>query len=456
MVAYLVEPGENSYSLKALADSYLLKNDGGTVQDLEELSPLLLNYLGEKGLKPLYDKIEQPLVSVLAAMELAGIAIDEEMLANITKEFALKLDELESLAYEQAGEKFNLKSPKQLGVLLFEKLGLPAVKKTKTGYSTDVSVLEELEGQHPLVGTILQHRQLAKLYSTYLEGLKPLINPLTRRIHTHFQQTVTVTGRLSSTEPNLQNIPVRTEIGKRMRAMFVPGEGYELLMSCDYSQVELRILAHIAQDELLLDSFAKGQDVHARTAAEVFGLPLEEVTSELRTRAKAVNFGIVYGISDYGLGKQQGISRNEAAKYIDSYFQRYTGVKKYMEDMVATARKNGYVATLFGRRRYLPDINNSNFNLRSFAERTAINTPIQGTAADIIKLAMIKVQEALTKEGLKSRVLLQVHDELVLEVCASEKELVAKMVREIMERTVELSVPLLADVACGKNWAETK
>ena len=456
LVAYLVEPGENSYSLKSLADRYLLKNDGGTVQDLEELSPLLLNYLEEKGLKPLYDKIEQPLVSVLAAMELAGIAIDEEMLASITKEFALKLDELESLAYEQAGEKFNLKSPKQLGVLLFEKLGLPALKKTKTGYSTDVSVLEELEGQHPLVGTILQHRQLAKLYSTYLEGLKPLINPLTRRIHTHFQQTVTVTGRLSSTEPNLQNIPVRTEIGKRMRAMFVPGEGYDLLMSCDYSQVELRILAHIAQDELLLDSFAKGQDVHARTASEVFGLPLEEVTSELRTRAKAVNFGIVYGISDYGLGKQLGISRNEAAKYIDSYFQRYTGVKKYMEDMVATARKNGYVATLFGRRRYLPDINNSNFNLRSFAERTAINTPIQGTAADIIKLAMINVQEALTKEGLKSRVLLQVHDELVLEVCASEKELVAKMVREIMERTVELSVPLLADVACGKNWAETK
>jgi len=456
LAAYLFEPGENSYSLKALAERYLVKNDGGTVQDLEELNTLLLKYLEDKELLKLYKEIELPLVPVLAAMELAGIAVNEKMLSDITEEFRLKLDELERSAYEQAGEKFNLKSPKQLGVLFFEKLGLPVIKKTKTGYSTDVSVLEELAPQHPLVGTILQHRQLSKLYSTYLEGLKPLINPVTKRIHTHFQQTVTVTGRLSSTEPNLQNIPVRTEIGKRMRAMFVPGEGYDLLMSCDYSQVELRVLAHIAQDHLLLDSFAKGQDVHARTAAEVFGLPLTEVSPEMRTRAKAVNFGIVYGISDYGLGKQLGISRNEAGQYIESYFKRYTGVKKYMEEMVARAKKDGYVATLFGRRRYLPDINNSNFNLRSFAERTAINTPIQGTAADIIKLAMIKVQEALNAAGLKSRILLQVHDELVLEVCASEKEQVAKMVKEIMESTVDLSVPLLADVAYGKNWAETK
>ncbi|MPM27151.1 DNA polymerase I [bioreactor metagenome] len=283
-----------------------------------------------------------------------------------------------------------------------------------------------------------------------------MINPVTKRIHTHFQQTVTVTGRLSSTEPNLQNIPVRTEIGKRMRAMFVPGDGYDLLMSCDYSQVELRILAHIAQDQLLLDSFAKGQDVHARTAAEVFGLPLDEVSSEMRSRAKAVNFGIVYGISDYGLSKQLGISRNEAGQYIENYFKRYTGVKKYMEDMVIKAKKDGYVSTLFGRRRYLPDINNNNFNLRSFAERTAINTPIQGTAADVIKLAMIKVQNALAEGNFKSRILLQVHDELVLEVCAHEKEQVAELVKNIMERTVDLSVPLLADVAYGKNWAETK
>lgn len=456
LAAYLVEPGESSYSLKALADRYLVKNTGGSIQDLEELNALLSKYLEEKELVKLYQEIELPLVPVLAAMELTGIAIDEKMLADITEEFRLKLDKLELLAYEQAGEQFNLKSPKQLGVLLFEKLGLPVVKKTKTGYSTDVSVLEELASQHPLVGTILQHRQLSKLYSTYLEGLKPLINPITKRIHTHFQQTVTVTGRLSSTEPNLQNIPVRTEIGKRMRAMFVPGDGYDFLMSCDYSQVELRILAHIAQDQLLLDSFAKGQDVHARTASEVFGMPLNEVSSEMRSRAKAVNFGIVYGISDYGLSKQLGISRNEAGQYIENYFKRYTGVKKYMEDMVLKAKKDGYVATLFGRRRYLPDINNSNFNLRSFAERTAINTPIQGTAADVIKLAMIKVQKALFEGNFKSRILLQVHDELVLEVCADEKEEVARIVKKIMEKTVDLSVPLLADVAYGKNWAETK
>ena len=456
LAAYLVEPGESSYSLKTLADRYLVKNTGGSIQDLEELNALLSKYLEEKELVKLYQEIELPLVPVLAAMELTGIAIDEKMLADITEEFRLKLDKLELLAYEQAGEQFNLKSPKQLGVLLFEKLGLPVVKKTKTGYSTDVSVLEELASQHPLVGTILQHRQLSKLYSTYLEGLKPLINPITKRIHTHFQQTVTVTGRLSSTEPNLQNIPVRTEIGKRMRAMFVPGDGYDFLMSCDYSQVELRILAHIAQDQLLLDSFAKGQDVHARTASEVFGMPLNEVSSEMRSRAKAVNFGIVYGISDYGLSKQLGISRNEAGQYIENYFKRYTGVKKYMEDMVLKAKKDGYVATLFGRRRYLPDINNSNFNLRSFAERTAINTPIQGTAADVIKLAMIKVQKALFEGNFKSRILLQVHDELVLEVCADEKEQVARIVKKIMEKTVDLSVPLLADVAYGKNWAETK
>lgn len=456
LAAYLVEPGENSYNLKALANRYLVKNDGGTVQDLEELNQLLLKYLEDKELVSLYRDIELPLVPVLAEMELVGIAVDENMLERITEEFRLKLIKLERLAYEQAGEEFNLKSPKQLGVLLFEKLGLTTGKKTKTGYSTDVSVLEELAGQHPLVATILKHRQLAKLYSTYLEGLRPLINPITRRIHTHFQQTVTITGRLSSTEPNLQNIPVRTEIGKRMREMFVPGEGYDFLMSCDYSQVELRILAHIAQDKLLLDSFAKGQDVHARTAAEVFGIALEDVTPEMRNRAKAVNFGIVYGISDYGLGKQLGISRNEAATYIESYFSRYTGVKEYMEGIVAKARKDGYVATLFGRRRYLPDIRHSNFNLRSFAERTAINTPIQGTAADVIKLAMIKVQAALDKEEVRSRILLQVHDELVLEVCEKEKEQVAKMVKEIMENTVRLSVPLLAEVAFGKNWAETK
>lgn len=412
--------------------------------------------LEERKLTRLYREIELPLLPVLAQMEFTGIAVDKAMLQAVTVEMTKQVAALEEQAREQAGEAINIKSPKQLGVLLFEKLGLPIIKKTKTGYSTDVSVLEELAGKHPIIDTILEHRKLSKLLSTYLVGLEPLVNQVTGRIHTHFQQTVTVTGRLSSTEPNLQNIPTRTEIGKRMREMFVPGKGYDLLLSCDYSQVELRVLASIAQDELLMDSFRKGQDVHARTASEVFGVALENVTPYMRSKAKTVNFGIVYGISDYGLGKQLGVPRSEAASYIESYFARYTGVKQYMEQEVAKARANGYVETLFGRRRYLPDIKHSNFNLRSFAERTAINTPIQGTAADIIKLAMLQVAKELAAAGLQSRVLLQVHDELVLEVTEQEKVTTAALVKKAMENAVQLKVPLVADVACGRTWAQTK
>lgn len=456
LAAYLFEPGETSYALKALADRYLPQNEGGNVHDLALLLPKLQEYIAERELTKLYKEIELPVTEVLGKMEVLGIKIDETMLAEVTEEMSEKVAELEILAKEQAEEDFNLKSPKQLGVLLFEKLGLPIIKKTKTGYSTDVSVLEELQGKHPVVDTILEHRKLSKLLSTYLLGLEPLVNKKDGRIHTHFQQMVTVTGRLSSTEPNLQNIPTRTEVGKRMREMFVPGEGYDLLMSCDYSQVELRVMASIAGDELLKDAFAKGQDVHARTASEVFNVALEDVTHEMRNRAKTVNFGIIYGISDYGLSKQLGVSRAEAASYIESYFARYTGVKAYMEGEVAKAKKLGYVETLFGRRRYLPDINHSNYNLRSFAERTAINTPIQGTAADIIKVAMIKVAEALKNAGVKSRVLLQVHDELVLEVVESEVECVGKLVKETMEKAVKLEVPLVAEVATGKTWAQAK
>ena len=341
-------------------------------------------------------------------------------------------------------------------MVLFEKLGLPVIKKTKTGYSTDVKVLEELQGQHPLVDTILQYRVLAKLHSTYLEGLKPLINKTTGRIHTHFQQTVTVTGRLSSTDPNLQNIPTRTEAGKGIRALFVPGPGYDWLMSCDYSQIELRILAHVAQDPLMLESFRENQDVHARTASEVFGVPLDLVSHEMRSRAKAVNFGIVYGISDFGLARQLGCSRKEAGEFIENYLARYQGVKEYMERMKSLAREQGFVSTLLGRRRYLPDINNRNFNLRSFAERTAINTPIQGTAADIMKLAMLRVDKALQNSGLASRVLLQVHDELVLEVKEAEREATAALVQQEMQNAFTLDVPLLAEVNYGKNWAAAK
>ena len=456
LAAYLADPGHNSYALADLSKRYLASTLPTDCENIALLAVQLREQLKEYEQLALYEELELPLAPVLAQMELSGITPDMELLAQLNEDMTARIAQLEKQAMEQAGEEFNLKSPKQLGVILFERLQLPVIKKTKTGYSTDAKVLEALEGKHPLIATILEHRKLAKLQSTYLDGLKPLVNAKTGRIHTHFQQTVTVTGRLSSTDPNLQNIPTRTEEGKQIRRIFVPGAGYDYLMSCDYSQVELRILACIAHDELLLDAFRHGQDIHARTAAEVFGVPLAEVTHEMRSRAKAVNFGIVYGISDFGLAKQLDVGRKEAAGYIESYFARYTGVKKYMEDIVAKAREQGYVSTLMGRRRYLPDIRHSNFNLRSFAERTAINTPIQGTAADIMKKAMIDVERALEQAGCKSRILLQVHDELVLEVTEDERERVAELVRATMQAAASLEIPLLADVNFGKNWAETK
>lgn len=456
LAAYLADPGHNSYALTDLSKRYLASTLPTDCENIAMLAVQLREQLKEYEQLALYEELELPLAPVLAKMELSGITPDMELLAQLNEDMTARIAQLEKQAMEQAGEEFNLKSPKQLGIILFERLQLPVIKKTKTGYSTDAKVLEALEGKHPLIATILEHRKLAKLQSTYLDGLKPLVNAKTGRIHTHFQQTVTVTGRLSSTDPNLQNIPTRTEEGKQIRRIFVPGAGYDYLMSCDYSQVELRILACIAQDELLLDAFRHGQDIHASTAAEVFGVPLAEVTHEMRSRAKAVNFGIVYGISDFGLAKQLDVGRKEAAGYIESYFARYTGVKKYMEDIVAKAREQGYVSTLMGRRRYLPDIRHSNFNLRSFAERTAINTPIQGTAADIMKKAMIDVERALEQAGCKSRILLQVHDELVLEVTEDERERVAELVRATMQAAASLEIPLLADVNFGKNWAETK
>ena len=456
LAAYLADPGHNSYALADLSKRYLASTLPTDCENIALLAVQLREQLKEYEQLALYEELELSLAPVLAKMELSGITPDMELLAQLNEDMTARIAQLEKQAMEQAGEEFNLKSPKQLGIILFERLQLPVIKKTKTGYSTDAKVLEALEGKHPLIATILEHRKLAKLQSTYLDGLKPLVNAKTGRIHTHFQQTVTVTGRLSSTDPNLQNIPTRTEEGKQIRRIFVPGAGYDYLMSCDYSQVELRILACIVHDELLLDAFRHGQDIHARTAAEVFGVPLAEVTHEMRSRAKAVNFGIVYGISDFGLAKQLDVGRKEAAGYIESYFARYTGVKKYMEDIVAKAREQGYVSTLMGRRRYLPDIRHSNFNLRSFAERTAINTPIQGTAADIMKKAMIDVERALEQAGYKSRILLQVHDELVLEVTEDERERVAELVRATMQAAASLEIPLLADVNFGKNWAETK
>ena len=457
LAAYLDDPGRSSYALSDLAWHYLGQDRTPDCHALAQVAEALNQALQDKELTSLYKEMELPLAPVLARMELAGVTADGQKLDMVSAEMAEKIRGLEDLAKEQAEDPaFNPNSPKQLGVVLFEKLGLPVIKKTKTGYSTDVKVLEELQGQHPLVDTILQYRVLAKLHSTYLEGLKPLINKTTGRIHTHFQQTVTVTGRLSSTDPNLQNIPTRTEAGKGIRALFVPGPGYDWLMSCDYSQIELRILAHVAQDPLMLESFRENQDVHARTASEVFGVPLDLVSHEMRSRAKAVNFGIVYGISDFGLARQLGCSRKEAGEFIENYLARYQGVKEYMERMKSLAREQGFVSTLLGRRRYLPDINNRNFNLRSFAERTAINTPIQGTAADIMKLAMLRVDKALQNSGLASRVLLQVHDELVLEVKEAEREATAALVQQEMQNAFTLDVPLLAEVSYGKDWADAK
>ena len=415
--------------------------------------------LEEKRLWPLYRDVELPLVPVLTAMEQRGIyvnrrALERELAAANTRIGAL-IEEIHSLA----GTEFNISSPKQLGEILFDRLGLTTggkVKKTKTGYSTNAETLEELRGQHPIVNKVLTYRMWTKLRSTYLEGISVLIRPGTGRVHTSFNQTVTATGRLSSSDPNLQNIPVRTEEGRAVRALFEPGEGYDALLSADYSQIELRILAHMSGDETLIDAFRSGQDVHARTASEVFGVPLEEVTGEQRRRAKAVNFGIVYGLSDFGLSRDLGIPRKEAAGYIERYFERYHGVREFLDKTVADARANGYVTTLYGRRRDLPALNSRNFMQRSFAERMAMNTPIQGTAADLIKIAMIRADEALRAAGVKSRILLQVHDELVLETTAAEAEMVSEILRAAMSRAAELAVPLAVDVHMGKNWAEAK
>ncbi len=421
------------------------------------ISRQLLKHLEEKGLMDLFRKVEMPLVPVLVHMEMAGVLIDSKGLAQLGREFDSRLKALEQEIYEIAGEEFNLNSPRQLGKILFEKLKLPQQKKTKkkTGYSTDMEVLKKLADMHPLPAKMLLHRNLSKLKSTYVEGLERSINPRTGRIHTSYNQTVTATGRLSSSNPNLQNIPVKTDEGKRIRKLFIAPEG-KLLISADYSQIDLRVLAHYSEDHALLEAFRKGQDIHSRTAAEIFGVMPAMVTAEMRRAAKTVNFGIVYGMSPFGLAKELGISRKEAASFMERYFERYPGVKRYMTEIVKQARKDGFVTTLLGRRRYLPDIKARQRNLREFAERTAINTPIQGTAADIIKLAMIKCHDKLIKTVSSTLMVLQVHDELVIEAPEEQGTRVAEMLRDIMENIIELKVPLSVSVGSGKNWAEIK
>ena len=430
---------------------------------LNALNAYLIQKLYEKTIKEiknlnemdLFNNIEMPLVEVLAEMQYEGIKIEKDKLESFGVELKQNIDELTKEIYDLSGQEFNINSTKQLGEILFEKLKLPVVKKTKTGYSTDVDVLEKLKSEHPIIEKILEYRSLTKLNSTYVEGLKPYINKVTGRIHSYFHQTITATGRISSTEPNLQNIPTRIELGKRLRKAFVPKEGY-VFIDADYSQIELRVLAHISQDENMINAFKHDEDIHKQAASNVFNVPIEEVTKEQRSHAKAVNFGIVYGISDFGLGEQIGVSRKKAKEYIDQYLEKYSGIKKFMDDIVEKAKEQGYVETLFNRRRYIPELKSKNFNIRQFGSRAAMNTPIQGTAADIMKIAMINVYKKLKEEKLESKLILQIHDELLIEAKEDEKERVKNILESCMENAIKLDVPLKAEVSEAYNWYELK
>ncbi|MGB9886641.1 MAG: DNA polymerase I [Moorellales bacterium] len=465
LMAYLREPGAANYALEELA-ARELKRSLEAVSPVEaaalraeavlDLAAALQSQMRLLDLEKLYREVELPLTRVLAEMELCGIRVDVACLEELGKELAAGMEKVAQEIYRLAGEVFNLNSPRQLGQILFEKLGLPKGRKTKTGYSTSAEVLEELAAQHPIAAKILEYRQLMKLKSTYVDGLKPLIEPDTGKIHTTFHQAITATGRLSSAEPNLQNIPVRLELGRRLRRAFGPSAPDRVILAADYSQIELRVLAHISGDEGLIAAFHQGQDIHTRTACEVFGVSPEEVTPEMRRRAKAVNFGIVYGISDFGLARDLGISRQEAREYIDRYFRRYPGVKKYVEEIVTRARENGYVTTLLNRRRYLPDLFSRDPAVRSFGERTAMNTPIQGSAADIIKVAMVLIYRALKEKGLASQMILQVHDELIFDTPKEELASTAELVRQLMEGAFTLRVPLVVELKYGPNWYELK
>ncbi|RJS59974.1 DNA polymerase I [Bacillus sp. PK3_68] len=423
---------------------------------IEELKAVCLKELEENQQLELFYELELPLALILADMESEGVQVDINCLKEMGEELKGKLADIEKTIYSLAGTEFNINSPKQLGTILFEKLGLPPIKKTKTGYSTSADVLEKLAPSHEIVDHILHYRQLGKLQSTYIEGLLKVVDADTHKIHTRFNQALTQTGRLSSTEPNLQNIPIRLEEGRKIRQAFIPSEPDSVMFAADYSQIELRVLAHIADDEKLIDAFLHDLDIHTATAADVFHVSQEEVDSNMRRQAKAVNFGIVYGISDYGLSQSLGITRKEAGTFIDRYLQTYPGVKEYMDSIIREAKEKGFVTTLMQRRRYIPEITSRNFNLRGFGERTAMNTPIQGSAADIIKKAMIDVAERLENEKLRSKLLLQVHDELIFEVPKEEIEIMKQLVPEVMEQAIQLKVPLKVDYSYGPTWYDAK
>ena len=480
LAAYLIDPTQSSYELPRLA----LACCNAMLPDLDLDDPAALSPLGGReategaaarylaamreifremndkieqfGMRKLYYEIELPLERVLAEMENAGCAVAPEELRTFGERLETRIRDLVDGIYQDASAEFNINSARQLGEVLFERLGLPAPKKTKTGYSTSAEVLERLRDEHPIIAHILEYRRLTKLKSTYVDGLLAVVDTKDNRIHTHFQQMVTATGRLSSTDPNLQNIPVRTELGRELRRMFVAPDKDHVLIDADYSQIELRVLAHISQDKHMIGAFVAGQDIHAATASKVYHLPLDEITSAMRSSCKAVNFGIVYGISDFSLAQDIGVSRKEAAEFIKTYLDSYPGIENYMTNIKQTAREQGYVTTLFGRRRAVPDIDSKNFNVRSAAERIAMNTPIQGTAADIIKIAMVRVRDRLKREGLESRLILQVHDELILEAPLREKDAAAKILTEEMENAFKMDAPLVAEANCGASWYEAK
>lgn len=478
LAAYLLNPNKAGHSLDEVSFEYLSKKKKSFMELLKkrpsfadvpideaapyaaedaalafELKDQLFERLKESGLESVYFKIEMPLIRVLAEMETAGIKIQEGLLEEMSEELADDIAAIEKRVYFLAGEEFNINSPKQLSAILFTGLGLSPSRKTKTGFSTGVDVLEELAETHELPREVLHYRSLTKLKTTYIDVLPGLVNPRTGRLHTSFNQTVTATGRLSSSDPNLQNIPVKGDWGKRIRAAFVAEEG-NLLLSADYSQVELRILAHLSNDAGLIAAFRDNIDIHTRTAAEIFGVPLNSVSPEMRRTAKTVNFGVIYGISSFGLSETLNIGRKEADQFIKQYFDRHQGVKQYIEELIAETTEKGYVTTLFGRKRPVPELKNQNRNIRQLGERLAVNSPIQGTAADIIKLAMIRIRERLRTESLQARMILQVHDELLFELPESELHAVERIVRKGMEGVMELSVPLKVDIGHGRNWAE--
>lgn len=484
IAAYILNPSKESYMIFELAREYI-NLDIKSIEDMagkgkkavpymdmliEEVSDVVGFYpyvimklekefeelLNKNNQNELYYDIELTLISVLADMEYNGFKVDTNKLIDFSKELQSKIDTVKTKIFDLAGEEFNVNSPKQLGVILFEKLGLPIIKKTKTGYSTNAEVLDQLKDRHEIISEILEYRQLVKLNSTYVEGLLAVINDKTGKIHSSFNQTVTVTGRISSTEPNLQNIPIKLEMGKKVRKVFVPSDKNYVLLDADYSQIELRVLAHITNDQNMVEAFLNNEDIHTSTASKVFGVSTNEITSLLRTRAKAVNFGIVYGIGDFSLSKDLGITKKEAGKYIEEYLEKYPKIKKYMSNIKKEGKEKGFVTTMFNRRRYVPEINSRNFNIRSFGERVALNTPIQGTAADIIKIAMVNIYKKLKEKNLKSRLILQVHDELIVEVFKEEMDEVKKIVKESMKNAVILKVPLDIEMSLGENWYETK